>query len=131
MPVADYALISYRPDLQLLIMRWTRPATPAEHRAGYQAALRVAQPQQAGRWLIDLRSRGLADPSDLLWILHDFRTELRAALPGISCRLAYFTSPYHADTLTSRLQELNIAPDALEIRVFVEEATAYKWLKGK
>ena len=128
MPVADYVLVSYRPDLQLLIMRWTRPATSAEHRAGYQEALRVAQPRQAGRWLIDLRSRGLATPTDLHWILDDFRRELHAALPGVACRIAYFTSPYHADLLTTRLQELNTKPGALEIRVFVEETPAYEWL---
>ena len=130
MPVADYVLISYRPDVQLLIMRWTRVATPAEHRAGYQEALRVALPEQAGRWLIDLRSRGLADPTDLLWVLQDFRAELHAALPGVGCRIAYFTSPYHADLLMARLQELNATPGALEIRVFVEETPAYKWLAG-
>lgn len=129
MSAADYVLISYRPDLHLLIMRWTRPATPAEHRAGYQAGLRVAQPVQAGRWLIDLRSRGLADPADLRWILHDFRAELRAALPGISCRIAYFTTPYQAELLTARLQELNSLSGALEIRVFVEETPAYMWLR--
>lgn len=130
MPVADYVLISYRSDLRLLIMRWTRVATSAEHRAGYQEALRVAQPVQAGRWLIDLRSRGLADPTDLLWILQDFRAELQTALPATVRRIAYFTTPYHAELLASRLQELNTAPNALEIRVFVEETPAYNWLAG-
>ncbi|NVO86590.1 hypothetical protein [Hymenobacter terrestris] len=131
MPLADYVLISYRSDLRLLIMRWTRVATPAEHRAGYQEALRVAQPVQAGRWLIDLRSRGLADLIDLLWILHDFRLELQAALPATVRRIAYFTTPYHAELLTVRLRELNTAAATdLEIRVFVEETPAYNWLAG-
>ncbi|NVO30668.1 hypothetical protein [Hymenobacter lapidiphilus] len=131
MSVADYVLISYRSDLRLLIMRWTRVATSTEHRSGYQEALRVAQPVQAGRWLIDLRSRGLADPADLVWILHDFRVELQAALPAAVRRIAYFTTPYHAELLIPRLQELNtVAAAELEIRVFVEEASAYSWLTG-
>ena len=130
MPVTDYVLISFRPDLQLLIMRWTRAATPAEHRAGYEAALRLARVEQAGCWLIDLRSRGLADPTDLLWVLHDFRAELQAALFATMRRIAYFTTPYHADTLAARLRELNTdASDSLEIRVFVDEAPAYAWLR--
>ena len=129
LPVADYVLVSYRPDLHLLIMRWTRPATPAEHRAGYQAALALAQQEQAGRWLIDLRSRGLADPTDLLWVLADFRQAFRAALPTLHRRIAYFTTPYHADTLATRLRELQTgSPDDLQFQVFVEETPAYQWL---
>ncbi|MBT2556979.1 hypothetical protein J7E24_04225 [Hymenobacter sp. ISL-91] len=131
MPIADYVLLSYRSDLRLLIMRWTRVATSAEHRAGYREALRLAKPVQAGRWLIDLRSRGLADSTDLLWILHDFRAELQTALPAAVRRIAYFTTPYHAELLIPRLQELNtVAAADLEIRVFVEEASAYSWLTG-
>ncbi|MBT9392207.1 hypothetical protein KLP40_03445 [Hymenobacter sp. NST-14] len=129
MPVSDYVLITYRPDLQLLIMRWTRPATPAEHRAGYQAALALARQQQVGRWLIDLRSRGLADPADLLWVMHDFRQEFRTALPTAARRIAYFTTPYHADILSARLRELEAATlDGLQLAVFVEETPAYQWL---
>ena len=129
LPVSDYVLTSYRPDLHLLIMRWTRPATPAEHRAGYQAALTLAQEHEAGRWLIDLRSRGLAEPVDLLWILRDFRQAFRMALPTVVRRIAYFTTPYHADTLATRIREMEVGTaDSLEFQVFVEETPAYEWL---
>ncbi|SNC76939.1 hypothetical protein SAMN06265337_3638 [Hymenobacter gelipurpurascens] len=126
----DYLRLSYRPDLRLLFMRWTRPASPAEHRAGYHAALTLARQEQAGRWLVDLRSRGLADPSDLHWVLQEFRHDFQAALPGAIRRLAYLTTPYHADVLRPRLTEFSMMPDAgAEIRVFTEETPAQQWLQ--
>jgi hypothetical protein len=127
----DYLVLSYRPDLQLLFLRWRRPASPVEHRAGYQAALQLAQQEQAGRWLVDLRSRGLADPNDLQWVLRDFRSDFQAALPSTTRRLAYLTTPYHADILRPRLSELDtLADGGTDIRVFTEEMPAQQWLQS-
>ncbi|TGD77965.1 hypothetical protein [Hymenobacter wooponensis] len=126
----DYVALSYRSDLRLLFLRWKRPASPAEHRAGYQAALQLAQKEQAGRWLVDLRSRGLADPNDLQWVLRDFRSDFQAALPTTTRRLAYLTTPYHADILRPRLSELDsLADTGTDIRVFTEEMPAQQWLQ--
>ncbi len=130
MPDTDYVRLSYRSDLRVLFMRWTRVATSAEHRAGYLAALELARPEQAGRWLIDLRSRGLADPPDLVWILEDFRRAFQQALPTSTRRIAYFTTPYHAAMLVPRLAEYDTAGNnGTEIRVFVEETPACQWLQ--
>ncbi|WP_139925086.1 hypothetical protein [Hymenobacter sp. DG01] len=126
---SDYLRISYRPDLHVLFMRWTRPATSAEHRAGYLAALQLAEQQQARQWLIDLRSRGLADVADLHWILQEFATAFQQALPGPDRRLAYFTTPYYAEVLEPRLAEFNNSGSGLAIRVFTEEMPAYAWLQ--
>ena len=126
----DYILLSYRPDLRLLFLRWSRPASPAEHRAGYQAALQLAQKEQAGHWLVDLRSRGLADPNDLQWVLREFRADFQADLPTITRRLAYLTTPYHAEILRPRLSELDVLVDTgTDIRVFTEEMPAQQWLQ--
>ncbi|OWP63438.1 hypothetical protein CDA63_08635 [Hymenobacter amundsenii] len=128
---SDYVRLSYRPDLRVLFMRWTRPATSAEHQAGYQAALELARPQQAGCWLIDLRSRGLADAPDLVWILEDFRRAFQAAVPNSTRRIAYFTTPYHAGILVPRLAEYDKAGNnGTEIKVFVEETPACQWLQS-
>lgn len=128
----DYVLLSYRPDLRLLFLRWSRPASSAEHRAGYRAALQLAQKEQAGHWLVDLRSRGLADLVDLQWVLQDFRADFRAALPTATRRLAYLTTPYHAETLRLRLSELDtLADTGAHIRVFTEEMPAQQWLQSE
>ncbi|TGE09331.1 hypothetical protein [Hymenobacter fodinae] len=130
-PEIDYVALSYRPDLRLLFLRWKRPASPAEHRAGYQAALQLARKEQAGRWLVDLRSRGLADPNDLQWVLREFRSDFQAALPDTTRRLAYLTTPYHADILRPRLLELDTPTDGgTDIRVFTEEMPAQQWLQS-
>ncbi|WP_426489784.1 hypothetical protein [Hymenobacter sp. 102] len=130
LPTLDYLRLSYRPDLQLLFLRWTRPATSEEHREGYQVALELARQEQAGRWLIDLRSRGLADPVDLRWVLEDFRVAFKAALPGVTRRIAYFTTPYHADILRPRLAEFDHDPsNSTRLQVFTEELPAQQWLQ--
>lgn len=127
----DYLRLSYRSDLKLLIMRWTRVATSAEHRAGYAAALALARQQQAGHWLIDLRSRGLAELPDLHWVLEEFWAEMRSALPHASRRLAYLTTPFHADTLRPRLAEFVMTGEATaQVRVFTEEMPAQQWLES-
>ncbi|MET4107796.1 hypothetical protein [Hymenobacter sp. UYP22] len=125
---SDYLRLSYRPDLQLLIMRWTRPATSQEHREGYGAALTLARQEQAGRWLIDLRSRGLADLADLQWVLNDFRHDFQAALPAATRRIAYLTTPYHADILRPRLAEFDQSNNT-QLQVFTEELPAQQWLQ--
>lgn len=128
---SDYLRLSYRPDLQLLIMRWTRPATSQEHREGYAAALALARQEQAGRWLIDLRSRGLADLPDLQWVLNDFRHDFQATLPTATRRIAYLTTPYHADILRPRLAEFDHdTSNSTRLQVFTEELPAQQWLQN-
>ncbi|MBX0291863.1 hypothetical protein K3G63_15530 [Hymenobacter sp. HSC-4F20] len=127
---SDYLRLSYRPDLHLLLMRWTRPATSAEHRAGYRAALVLGKQQQASHWLVDLRSRGLADLTDLDWVLQEFAAEARATFAIPDRRIAYFTTPYYADILRPRLlQHPHFQSSGLQIEVFTEEMPAYHWLQ--
>ncbi|KAA9333090.1 hypothetical protein F0P96_08905 [Hymenobacter busanensis] len=127
----DFLRLSYRPDLHLLVLRWTRPVTSDEHRAGYHAALELARAEQAGGWLIDLRTRGLASPADFAWVLTEFREQL-AELPAPR-RLAYLVAPYHAATITARLieQEAGLPEHvraAAAVRIFTEEQVAQRWL---
>ena len=128
----EYLLLTHRADLGQLLLRWTRPATSEEHRTGYQIALSLAEREKINRWLIDLRSRGLAEPADFRWVMQNFRASLAAALPGTRARLAYLVTPYHAEMLNKRLAE-EMATDQLDtvaVRVFTEEQTAQEWLQA-
>lgn len=134
-PALDYIRLTYRSDLHVLFLRWTRSVTSAEHRDGYRTALALASMEQAGRWLIDLRTRGLASAEDFQWILGDFRGQMAAALPGIDCRLAYFVTPYHATLIQERLHNVpasRLAATATlaPIQTFTEEQFAQQWLAG-
>ncbi|QIL76575.1 hypothetical protein [Hymenobacter sp. HDW8] len=129
----DFLRLSYRPDLQLLFLRWTRPVSTAEHQQGYTAALHLARSAGAGQWLIDLRSRGLASAEDFAWVLTDFRTRMGAALPHVSRRIAYLVTPYHSELIRERLALLEPTyPVAVQqgaaIQVFTEEQPAQQWL---
>ncbi len=104
-------------------MRWTRLVSSQEHRAGYTAGLALAQQHQAGHWLVDLRTRGLAEAEDFNWILRDFRQQMQQALPNTSFRLAYLVTPYHQELISSR-----IFPEENMFRSFIEEKAAYQWL---
>ncbi|UOQ54129.1 hypothetical protein [Hymenobacter cellulosivorans] len=119
----DFLRLSYRSDLRVLFMRWDRVVTPAEHRAGYQAALAFAHPHQATHWLIDLRIRGLAEAEDFAWVLTDFRAALHRALPGLEFRMAYLVTPYQQALIESRLSAQETV-----FRTFIEEQSAYQWL---
>jgi hypothetical protein len=133
MLVADleYLLLTHRPDLGQLVLRWMRPASSEEHRQGYRVALDLAGREKVGRWLIDLRSRGLADAADFSWVMHNFRASLAAALPGTRPHLAYLVTPYHAELLNQRLAEEMATDlvDAVAVRVFTEEQAAQQWLQ--
>ena len=122
----SYVVLTYRPDLQTLFMRWTRPVSSAEHHEGYEQALAMAQPLGAAHWLIDLRIRGLAaDPADFEWVLTDFRRRLAQTMPQAACRLAYLVMPYHRETIRDRTQ----SPELLDsVRIFIEEFPAQHWL---
>ncbi|GAB2944707.1 hypothetical protein GCM10027048_07010 [Hymenobacter coalescens] len=130
----DYLRLSYRPDLHLLFMRWARPVSSAEHRAGYQAALELAREKQCSHWLIDLRARGLAAPEDFAWVLATFRPQLRGVLPAPR-RLAYLVTPRDVEIITGRLQAVEptlpeqVRQDA-EVRNFTEELPAHHWLQA-
>jgi hypothetical protein len=130
----DYLRLSYRPDLRLLFLRWARPVSSAEHRAGYQAALALAREQQCSHWLVDLRTRGLAEPEDFRWVLTTFRPQLRGVLPAPR-RLAYLVTPYQAETISARLAEVEFGlPDDVrrgaDVRAFTEELPAQHWLQS-
>lgn len=133
-PDFDFLRLSYRPDLQVLFMRWARPVSSQEHRQGYAAALALGRTTGSGRWLIDLRSRGLASPEDFAWILADFRPQLAAALPAMVRRIAYLVTPYQSETIRERLHTLEPTyPAAVRqsaaIEVFTEEQAAQQWLR--
>ncbi|WP_160328205.1 hypothetical protein [Solirubrum puertoriconensis] len=130
----DYLRLSYRPDLQLLFMRWVRPVSSEEHRSGYAAALELAQPHQSNHWLIDLRSRGLASVEDLMWVLTTFRGLLQQSGLPAPRRLAYLVTPYQAETMDERL--LTLEPTIAEhirrgadVHHFTEELPAQDWLR--
>jgi hypothetical protein len=132
-PEFDFLRLSYRPDLQVLFMRWGRPVSTQEHKAGYGAALELARTSGSGWWLVDLRSRGLASSEDFAWILANFRPQIAAILPTTSRRIAYLVTPYHADLIRERLATLEPTyPVAVQqsaaIRVFTEEQLAQRWL---
>lgn len=129
----DYLRLSYRPDLRLLFLRWTRPVSSEEHRAGYAAALALAVEQQSSHWLIDLRVRGLASAEDFQWVLSTFRPQLRGVLPAPR-RLAYLVTPYQAEAINARMAEVDLSlPEEVrrgaDVRVFIEEKPAEHWLQ--
>ncbi|MCC2545654.1 hypothetical protein LJY25_04295 [Hymenobacter sp. BT175] len=128
------ATLSYRPDLHVLFLRWTRPATSEEHRSGYRTALALAQAHGAGHWLVDLRSRGLASAEDFGWVLREFREQLSRELPAASRRLAYLVAPYHFELISERSRALEAtlpetARPGAHVRIFMEEHLALEWLQ--
>ncbi|MCR5888211.1 hypothetical protein LRS06_10625 [Hymenobacter sp. J193] len=129
-----YMDLAYRPDLRILFLRWTRQTTSQELRAAYGQVLELARQEQAGRWLIDLRRRELADPPDFAWIVREVRAQLAQDVAEAGRRIAYLVTPNNAPTIQSRLTELELTTpaavrEAVAFRIFTEEHMALGWLQ--
>lgn len=137
-PVAtypDYLHLSYRPDLQILLLRWLRDATLAEVQAAHQAVLEMARLHGVSRWFVDVRRRQLVNEVHSRWVGMEFLPRAAAALQEVgTLRIAYLMSP-------SRKQALDAEPDLhttitraqsaeqpYRLRVFLEESAALPWL---
>lgn len=88
----DFLTVTYRPDLQVLLVRWMRVVTLAEMQQGYQYLLDVAVTHQCRQWLLDARRRFNTDREGARWMIDSFLPSLHARLGGRTY-LAYLLVP--------------------------------------
>ncbi|GAB3299290.1 hypothetical protein [Hymenobacter tenuis] len=128
--VADFLVLAHRSDLGIVTARWTRPASSAELRAGYQELLRYAAGCEAcRRWLIDSRRRVQVDSRDVHWLTTEFYPTLRRQL-GDHVYLAFLIAPYQQDDVQDdTLPSLPYTHgDYCSLNQFTDEGEAVRWL---
>ncbi len=133
LPLADFLVLAYRPDLDVLVARWLRPITLDELEQGYWALLAEAERHRCRRWLIDVRRRRNTHQLGARWMVSTLLPELGPRLGGRT-RLAYFLMPAfmrdpEADAAFPPPQYFEDKPFVGER--FVDEQGALTWLQAE
>ena len=128
--------LSYRPDLDIVFLRWLAPDTLAESQASYEAALALALAHGCGNWLLDSRRCGPLDLFETAWLSRGFFPAAVAQLAPRPLRLAVFSSlqrweQMRADAgVAPAVQHAIAANQPYEAAVFMVETDAVAWLRA-
>lgn len=125
--LADFAELTFRPDLQVLFARWIRPVSSTELQQSYEALLAAATPHQCRFWLLDLRRRGISSEDDTLWTLETFLPRLPPRLGG-RVYLAFLVSPSHLSAIDQESGAPMVTNAQCHVRLFTDEGLATAWL---
>ncbi|RPD45689.1 hypothetical protein DNI29_16150 [Hymenobacter sediminis] len=130
-PAPDYLSLTYRNDLNFLVVRWLRPVTGDETRAGYALILATAKQCDCPYWLLDGRRRQPADAETTRWGLTEFFPSLSATM-GRRVFLSQLLSPMYQQ-LTEAMPAFSIAETdsarTYYMRRFNDENHAVQWLQ--
>ncbi|MFB9863348.1 hypothetical protein [Rufibacter immobilis] len=129
----DAIALTYRPDLDVLFLRWPQPVYALATREVYQQVLELARETSARYWLFDVRSRGPLSAEDAQWVMESFYSALHGQLPHIA-HVAYLVTPAHTEDLqtTKVIEEMRTQPwygQGADFEVFTSETDALHWLK--
>lgn len=128
--------IQYRPDLQLLVVRWPADAPLAQLQADFEAVLTAAQTHQAARWLLDVRRREELTPELAEWTTHDFFPRAAAALFPQQLRLGVLASPARMAVYERegpQRDTLHYGQDPnrpYRLQLFGDEGAVVRWLQA-
>ncbi len=132
----DTITLDYRPDLDVLVIRWLRDVPEAaDVQALYAAVLSAARAHApASRWLLDVRRRPYPDPEVARWFAQEWLPAASAQLAPRRLHLAYLLSPlrYEAIFDNPALELANARIMALDqpylVQTFLDEGAALEWL---
>jgi hypothetical protein len=134
---ADSYSLTYRPDLDILYLRWYRPDTLAEAQESYHAALALALAHGCGNWLLDSRRAGPLDLAETAWLTQEFFPAAVARLAPVPLRMAVFSSATRfdqsrTDAALAPAVAAALAPtQPYHSALFQLEAEAVAWLRGQ
>ena len=128
--LADLMPTTFRPDLGILVSRWTQQPPPAQLRPVYDELTELALHHQARYWLQDIRHRAYNDPEITRWLLDTYFLDMATRLGG-RLHVAYLASPVLLDAIRSSpgfvpIEAYQHQPFA--VNFFNAEGTAYDWL---
>ena len=128
--------LNYRPDLDIVFLRWLAPDTLAEAQLSYRDALALALEHHCGNWLLDSRRSGPIDLTETTWLTNDFFPLAVAQLAPRTLRLAVFSSLQRLEQMRTDsavapvVQAAIAATQAYEAALFMSEAEAVAWLQA-
>ncbi|RSK35251.1 hypothetical protein [Hymenobacter metallilatus] len=123
-----------RPDLHILVARWTDDGPTAQLQHEYATILASAHQHGLGRWLLDVRRRDQLNPELGQWTTHIFYPQAATQLAPQQLRIAVLCSPvrlavYEADPTQQQYLAYGLEPGRnYDLRLFIEEGLAMEWL---
>ncbi len=128
--LADLMPTTFRPDLGILVSRWTQQPPPAQLRPVYDELTELALRYKARYWLQDIRHRAYNDPEITRWLLDTYFLDMAARLGG-RLHVAYLASPVLLDAIQAAPNFLPVEAyqhKPFTVNFFNAEGTAYDWL---
>ena len=130
---SDTFQLAYRPDLDVLVMRWLADSTLPQLGAEYEQALAAAHLHGTTRWLLDVRRRPSADPESSRWVVFEWLPQAAGTFQA-RLRLAVFASPQRLalvrtePVLPVSVREALRENHRYDMRLFAAKAAAVAWL---
>ena len=129
-------ILSHRPDLDIIFLRWLRPDTLAEAQLSYRDTLALALEHNCSNWLLDSRRSGPLDLTETAWLTREFFPAAVAQLAPRSLRLAVFSSMQRLEQMRTDAAVAPVVKAAIaatqpyEVAIFMVEAEAVAWLQA-
>jgi hypothetical protein len=136
MPLPPTCSIQYRPDLDILVVRWPDDAPFEQLQADFEAVLKTANEYQAPCWMLDVRRRDDLAPELAHWTTEIFFPLAAAQLSPQVLRLGVLCSParlavYDANPDQKHTLAFGLAPERpYRMRLFADEAATVNWLRS-
>lgn len=128
--------ITFRPDLEILIVRWHTDAELVLLQEDYHAMLAVAREHECARWLLDVRRREGSDPALSAWASQTFYPfASQQVVPQLLC-LAILTAThvyerFADDPAQRQYVDYMLAEERPFLaRMFDDEGEAVRWLQA-
>ena len=127
--------ITFRSDLNLLIVRWLRDVSTSELQQGYTEVLQAAIRHQASGWLVDSRRRSQSSTEMVDWLSQEYLPELSPALNNrpvyLACLVAATwqpgTAPATPLAVLAQTSAMAIRKE-YQVKLFSDEGAAASWL---
>lgn len=129
--LTDLMPTTFRPDLGMLVSRWTRqPLSAAPLQPIYEDLATIAEQHQARYWLQDVRHREFNDPDITRWLLTTYFPAVAERLGG-RLHVAYLANPALLQAIITspgfaRPEAYHVSPYV--VAFFSAEGEAFGWL---
>jgi len=131
--MADHLSVTFRSDLQALIVRWLAPADDEQVQADYEAVEAAAKENDGCRlWMFDVRRRSLGSDEFNNWVGNTYFPRIAKALSG-PVSIAFLATPRQLAGVVLGSGQGAVEQGAkagIRCRFFADEGPALTWLTG-
>lgn len=131
--MADHQSITYRSDLQALIVRWLAPVSDEQVQTDYEAVEAAAKENAGCRlWMFDVRRRSLGSDEFNNWVGLTYFPRIAKALQG-PVSIAFLATPRQLAGVVLGSGQDTVEQGAkagVRCRFFADEGPALTWLTG-